>query len=142
MSIAKEIDETRALLEKAEQGRNLVQKVKELKHALSRLEECEDGATTESDQALIRNLRRAYARRLLAQLDGMNFNDGESWMFFASVFRYGLGVEVAEAVAADPALKASHDRFLNLWGKDSAGTSTFDMHDKRLWEINDAPKDS
>jgi hypothetical protein len=116
MTLAAEIGRARAALEKAEREADPAAKALDLQAGLDRLRDCEDDDPGEAEAALIRNVRAAHARRLLAQLVEVRTASLGAWLHYIGLLFGPLRPQVDMALAADPELKDRFERFIAFYG--------------------------
>jgi hypothetical protein len=113
MSVATDIAEARALLEKSERESDPEQETRHIEEALALLETVDDATPQES--ILISNLRNSYARRLLTRLPKLESVPFDVWLFYYGVLT-DLAPEIQTLISADAGLDERRKRFLSVWG--------------------------
>ena len=113
MTVAADIAEARALLEKAERESDPEQETRHIEEALALLETV-DGATPQ-ESILISNLRNSYARRLLTRLPKLESVPFDVWLFYYGVLT-NLAPEIQTLTSADAVLGDRRKQFLSVWG--------------------------
>ena len=113
MSVATDIAEARALLEKAERESDPEQETRHIEEALALLETVDDATPQES--ILISNLRNSYARRLLTRLPKLESVPFDVWLFYYGVLT-NLAHEIQTLTSADAVLEERRKQFLSVWG--------------------------
>jgi hypothetical protein len=113
MSVARDIAEARALLERAERESDPEQESHHIEAALAVLETVDDA--TPEENRLISNLRTSYARRLLTRLPRLESVPFDVWLFYYGVL-VQLAREIKTLTAADSALDERRKQFLSVWG--------------------------
>jgi hypothetical protein len=112
MTDDREIERARNLLEKAEKVVDPKLKADNFKEAFEALDSCMEDGVTESQHRVIENLRLAYARRILAQLDLFAVSPLEIWIGPVILLRDSLKREVDRLQDENPELKAKLTRFM------------------------------
>ena len=121
MSLA-HIQEIRELFDQAEREPDPRRKCAALEEALDLLDDASEVGDTlsQSDQSLVRNLRRSNTRRLLSQLVAMGNVHFDVWFGYLSLLFFRLGREVDALLAEDETLRTAYDAFIGLWGSEAA----------------------
>lgn len=115
---AKEVEEIRALFEKAESATDPERKFSLLEEALDL---SDDFAAEQSDQpslTVVKNLRRSHLHRLIGQLTAMRHIEMGTWFNYLKLFFFRVQPEIQEIISADPALRLSYRAFLAVWKDD------------------------
>lgn len=119
MPIATEIQEARALLERAEGATDPQQKASVLEEALALLESCAADDPSDAERTLIANLRRSHTRRLLVQLVSLASVQMDVWFGYIKLLFFELQPEVESITQEDAQLRANYERFLRLWRQEA-----------------------
>ena len=116
------IREIRELFDRAEGEPDPRRKCAALEEALDLLDDSSEdrGVLSQSDQSLIRNLRRSNTRRLLSQLVAMRNVHFDVWFGYLSLLFFRLGPEVDILLKEDESLRTAYDAFTGLWGSEAA----------------------
>lgn len=120
MTVALDIANARALLEKAERETNPDLKARALEEAMTVLATCDSDEITDAEAMLIANLRMAHTRRLLVQLVGFTSVSMDAWFDYIRLLFGELNAEVKRLTEADAELMESYRRFIRLWGTEVA----------------------
>ena len=115
MSIAHDIEEARALFERAESVYDPEHKARALQEALDLLDSCTSEALSSDERTLVRNLRLSHTRRLLVQIVSLTSMEFETWFNYIKLLFFGLKSEVEILTIEDPDLRENYDRFVRLW---------------------------
>jgi hypothetical protein len=108
------LEEARELLQEAETEPDPERKLAALEEALDLLDEIEDP----KEKAVAGNLKRSYARRLLAQLVSLNKANITTWFDYVRFVGLRLEPEVAAVLQENPELRQPYDEFLAQWRLD------------------------
>jgi hypothetical protein len=120
VTVALDIANARALLEKAERETNPDLKARALEEAMTVLATCDSDEITDAEAMLIANLRMAHTRRLLVQLVGFTSVSMDAWFDYIRLLFGELNAEVKRLTEADAELMESYRRFIRLWGTEVA----------------------
>ena len=117
---AREIQEARELFDGAEREPDPRRKCAALEEALDLIDAwLEDETSSPDDRALVRNLRRSNARRLLVQLVSMRDVHFDVWFSYLSLLFLRLGPEVRVLLNEDDGVRTAYEAFLGLWGPEA-----------------------
>jgi hypothetical protein len=111
---SREIEQARALLERAERESDPGQKADHLVQGLEALGDLEDDEISDADRRLIANIKVAHARRLLMQLGDVRSAALDTWARYVHVMLGLLKAEVRTALDADKQLREHFDRFVAM----------------------------
>jgi hypothetical protein len=119
---AAEIQEIRELFDRAERESDPRRKHAALEEALDLLDALsEDGSElSQTDQSLVRNLRRSNTRRLLSQLVATRNVHFDVWFSYLSLLFFRLGPDVDALLKEDEAVRTAYHVFIGLWGPKAA----------------------
>ncbi|MEX0958522.1 MAG: hypothetical protein WDZ63_04490 [Burkholderiales bacterium] len=115
MSIAHDIEEARALFERAESVNDPEHKAHALQEALDLLDSFAAEARSTDERTLVHNLRLSHTRRLLVQLVSLTSMEFETWFNYIKLLFFELKSEVEILTNEDPELRENYDRFVRLW---------------------------
>ncbi len=118
MTIAREIDEARVLLERAERELDPALKMPILLKAIEQLDACAEEDISPSERTLVENLRLSHTRRLLTQLIALESASMDVWLGYTGLLLFFLKDEVDLVVKEDAQLKENYKRFLRLWRRE------------------------
>jgi hypothetical protein len=116
-----EIQQVRELFDGAEREVDPRRKYAALEEALDLMDGwLQDGTSLSGNQALVRNLRRSNARRLLGQLVSMRDVHFDVWFSYLSLLLFRLGPEVRVLLGEDESVRTAYEAFLGLWDSEAA----------------------
>jgi hypothetical protein len=119
MSIQRDVDEARSLLAQADAERDPEKKLGTLEEAIDLLDlVAEEAPEGSREKTLAANLRRSYARRLLAQLVELRSADLLMWFGYAQFLLERLGDEVEALLEEEPGMRTAYETFFALWPVD------------------------
>ncbi|HTO44403.1 MAG TPA: hypothetical protein VML56_10015 [Burkholderiales bacterium] len=117
---AGEIRGVRELFDSAEREPDPRRKCAALEEALDLIDGwLQDETGSPENRALVRNLRRSNARRLLVQLVSMRDVHFDVWFSYLSLLFFRLGPEVRVLLNEDEGVRTAYEAFLGLWGPEA-----------------------
>ena len=114
MTIAREIDDARALLERAEKETDHALKAQFILEAIEQLDDCAAENISLSERTLIANLRVAHTRRLLTQVTAFESASMDAWLSYNALLLFFLKDEVDLVLKENAQLKKEFKVFLRL----------------------------
>ena len=114
MTIARDIDDARVLLESAEKETNPALKAQFILEAIEQLDDCAAENISLSERTLIANLRVAHTRRLLTQVTAFESASMDAWLSYYALLLFFLKDEVDLVLKENTQLKKEFKVFLRL----------------------------
>lgn len=110
-----ELEEARRLFEQAESETDPERKFSFFEEALDLTDDFATDNPGSPHLVLAKNLRKSNLRILLAQLINMRRLEIDVWFRYIHLFLLRVNPEVESILSADPTLKESFRKFIDLW---------------------------
>ena len=114
MTITRDIDNARSLLERAEKETDPALKAQSILEAIEQLDDCAAENISPSERTLISNLRVSHTRRLLTQVTAFESASMDAWLSYNALLLFFLKDEVDLVLEDNAQLKQDFRAFLRL----------------------------
>lgn len=106
MTCVEEINKARALLNKAEKLVCLEAKISLIEEAKEILESCCEETPTHKELEIIKNIKKSFVRCLVNQIEKMNFDNPDMFVFYIRTVYLVFNEEYQELLAEDKSFAA------------------------------------